>query len=534
MNEDKKNALSVIKNRLMEANDFPALSRAVTMVSHKATKLDETSIGDLADVILDDLSITNKILKKVNSIGYASAQGGGKITTVTRAVFVAGFEKVKSIALSILLFETLKDKATADYLKADIVTSIMSGAISRDIAAATGIRKCEEIFIYAVFHDLGKLLVTFLLPLKLREIMKLVEKSAMKEERAVKQTLGVSYQEIGMDIAAQWSFSKEMIGTMKNIDDPVVSQPKTESDKIHKIICFATEISKAMTQDVKHIRGSFSKIMERYASAIPLTQERIVQIIGDSAKEMIEYSHSYESKTNMGNTLKQITKAVELLNRKEPEVPEEDEEDDEDLEAQELDTFDFGEQLKIPKRPLYSTIVREMPYNAGDILTKGIQDVSQFMLGGASLNEVLDAVLNLMYRSMGFSRVLFCVKHTQDPFMEGRFGLGDNIKEIIKLFRFELTESPDVFNLSISRNKEMIVEDIDDERYQSRVPDWYRKLLDSKTFMLLPLRVSDKPIGIIYADKPSAGDIKISSTIFNSLKVLRDHLTMAIKKSQRG
>ncbi|MBF0319885.1 MAG: HDOD domain-containing protein [Nitrospirae bacterium] len=530
MNEDRKNALNVIKNRLMEANDFPALSRAVTMVSHKATKLDETSIRELADVILDDLSITNKILKKVNSIGYASAQGGGRITTITRAVFVAGFEKVKSIALSILLFETLKDKATADYLKADIVTSIMSGAMARDIAAAIGIRKCEEIFIYAVFHDLGKLLVTFLLPLKLREIMKLVKKGAMIEERAVKQTLGVSYQEIGMDIAAQWSFSKEMISTMNNIDGSVVSQPKTESDKIHKIICFANEMSKAMTQDIKQIRGSFSKIMERYASAIPLTHERIVQIIGDSAKEMVEYSHNYESKANMGNTLKHITKAVELLNRKDPDVPEED---DEDLEAQELDTFDFGEQLNKPKRPLYSTIARDMPHNAGDILTKGIQDVSQFMLGGASFNEVLDAILNLMYRSIGFSRVLFCVKHTHDPFMEGRFGLGDNITEIIKLFRFELCESPDFFNLSISRNKEMIVDDINDERIKSRVPDWYRKLLDSQTFMLLPISVNDKPIGIIYADKPSAGDIKISSTIFNSLKVLRDHLKMAIKKSVR-
>ncbi|MBF0466848.1 MAG: HDOD domain-containing protein [Nitrospirae bacterium] len=520
MAEKKEDAINVLKRRLQESNDFPALSRAVTMVSQKASKHEVTSIHDITGEILDDISITNKLLKKVNTFAYASAHGAGKIDTISRAVFVVGFEKIKNIALSLLLFESLKDKDSALRLKEEIIGSYLSGSIAREMADAGGIRNTEEIFIYAIFHNLGRLLVTFLMPYEAQKVKSMIAKKKISEQEASRTVLGKSYDDIGIIIADDWSFSKEMLQTMKPIKEKIVPAPRFTIEKKHTLVCFANEMSRIMMlPDAGNAQEQFALFMRRYKDCFDISRDRIAQIADISIKDLSEYMSGLDPKIASVISVEKLTANVEQLR---------------ELDENAIKKAVVKKQEPEKIKSMYSSEPREMPQNAVVLLNNGIADISKYISDGRSFNDILSAIIQVMYNAMGFSRVIFGVKNTSDLSVVGRFGLGNNIKEIIPDFKFKLSGGSDVFNLVLSKRTDVIIQDINDPNVRSRIPDWYRKLFDAETFMLLHVTVDDKPIGIIYADKPQAGDIKIPQALFTSLKILRDHLLMAIKKSHHN
>lgn len=57
----------------------------------------QADAADLAEVVLKDHAMTMKVLRIANSARYAVA--GNRITTVSRAVVLMGFESVRAMAL---------------------------------------------------------------------------------------------------------------------------------------------------------------------------------------------------------------------------------------------------------------------------------------------------------------------------------------------------------------------------------------------------------------------------------------------------
>ena len=136
-----------------------------------------------------------------------------------------------------------------------------------------------------------------------------------------------------------------------------------------------------------------------------------------------------------------------------------------------------------------------------------------------------------MYRAMGFRRVLLCLKDARANQMAGRFGFGPDTQEIARQFRFPLTYSADVFHLATAKGVDIIIADIDDPRIAERVPEWYRRLTTTRTFVLFPLNIKGSPVALIYCDKERAGSIAIPEKELSLLKALRNQAVLAIKQS---
>jgi hypothetical protein len=169
--------------------------------------------------------------------------------------------------------------------------------------------------------------------------------------------------------------------------------------------------------------------------------------------------------------------------------------------------------------------------NAQAILTAGIQDISNSLVDSCSLNDILRMILETMYRSMGFQRVLLCIKDGKQNAMIGRFGFGQDINQITKNFKFPLGYTPDVFHAALSKGVDILISDINDPKIKERIPEWYRKSITAQTFVLFPLNVKNMPVALIYADKEQAGDIVIPENELSLLRTLRNQAVLAIKLS---
>ena len=160
------------------------------------------------------------------------------------------------------------------------------------------------------------------------------------------------------------------------------------------------------------------------------------------------------------------------------------------------------------------------------------QDISNSLVNdNISVNDIIRMILETMYSGMGFHRVMFGIKDGRHNAMHGKFGFGDGINELVSRFKFPMATAPDVFHVSLEKNVDILISDIDDPKIASRVPKWYRDNIPAKTFLIFPIVIKGKPLGMIYADKPRAGDIVIPEQLLGTLKALRNQAVLAIKQS---
>ena len=77
--------------------DLPALGSSVSKVV-QMTSSDDEAVRNLAHFILSDAALTQKILRIANTVSYRTASGA-TVTTVSKAIFLLGFEVVKTLSL---------------------------------------------------------------------------------------------------------------------------------------------------------------------------------------------------------------------------------------------------------------------------------------------------------------------------------------------------------------------------------------------------------------------------------------------------
>jgi HD-like signal output (HDOD) protein len=106
--------------------------------------------------VLQDYGLAQKLLRLVNTLAYAQH---GQVTTVSRAVLLMGFDRVRSVAMGLMLFERLQAEAKTPALLDALNMSFYSAVLGRSIAEETRLADREETFITALFHNLGRTLV---------------------------------------------------------------------------------------------------------------------------------------------------------------------------------------------------------------------------------------------------------------------------------------------------------------------------------------------------------------------------------------
>jgi transcriptional regulator with GAF, ATPase, and Fis domain len=164
------------------------------------------------------------------------------------------------------------------------------------------------------------------------------------------------------------------------------------------------------------------------------------------------------------------------------------------------------------------------------ILTEGIQEITNTLIEDHQLNDIMQMVLETMHRGMGFHRTLFFIRDVKNNQMAARFGFGQDIDIALKKFKFSLDFAPDVFHLAINKGADLMLEDIAADNVTAKIPLWYRQTVSSQSFLLLPIMVNNKAVGMFYADMEQANSMQVSTRQLSLLRTLRNQSVLAIKQ----
>lgn len=509
--------LDFLLRRMRSKSDFPALSGIISEIN-KIVSSESESASKLAQTILQDFALTNKLLKLVNTVSYG--QFGGNINTISKAVVILGFETVRNIAMSLILLEFLQNKSQALEMKDEVIGSFFAGIIAARLSPGSKAGDAEESMICAMFHNLGRMLAKFYFFEESQEVERLMQDQGLNEERAAIKVLGLSYNDLGVGVAKSWNFPGRLLAGMQKLSGDKIKKPGNDTDQLCVTVNMANElcIISAVT-DPKDKDNALRKLSTRYASAAHVSESAFSKALENSLQELSQRSVVLGINTKQSPMLKKVR---QWSGHVEPEPKAELPATDEMSGVRELETAVPSESDANGEVP--------PPPDAEAILSAGIQDVTNTLVEDFQLNDVLRMVLETIYRSLGFKHALMMIRDNKQNKMAARFGFGENVNGLIPRFHFSLVFEPDVFHLAVEKGLDIVIEDVRAENIASKIPQWYHSTVSSQCFLLLPVVVNKKTIGLIYADMQAANSFKMTKQQLTLLKTLRNQAILAIKQ----
>ncbi len=204
--------------RLKSGYALPALSPVALKLVGLASK-DTSSAKDMADLIKTDPSLAVRLLKLANSAFYRTSN---PVTTIHQAVVKVGFRRLRIMALTISLRDTLPfGKVGPIDFEEFWRISLYRGLIARALADRLKTHDPDEAFVAGFITEVG-LLIFFDIFIKGKS-----EEAGLKLEPLEdlisweKEKYGVDHREIGEAALTYWKFPEPIIHCQKAYKSPL-------------------------------------------------------------------------------------------------------------------------------------------------------------------------------------------------------------------------------------------------------------------------------------------------------------------------
>ncbi|HEN21387.1 MAG TPA: HDOD domain-containing protein, partial [Desulfobacteraceae bacterium] len=149
---------SLLLKKILESGALPSLSPLAVQLVELASD-DSASAQDLAEIIEKDPALTTRLLKLVGSAFYGIPE---KVKSISQAVVLLGFKRLRIMALSLSLRDTFA-MGTKDGMDYDHFwkSSLYRAMIARSFAGAVNApgMNPEEAFVAGLIQEIGMLML---------------------------------------------------------------------------------------------------------------------------------------------------------------------------------------------------------------------------------------------------------------------------------------------------------------------------------------------------------------------------------------
>jgi len=430
--------------------DMPVFGRTVQEV-RSVTEDDMASASRLSRAILQDAALTTKVLKLSNSVTFNPARQ--TVNTISRSVVVLGFDLVGHIVLSIQLIDALLAGGLRDRVVAELARSFHAAVQARTAAMARGSKAGEEVFIAALLGHVGEMAFwcfggrdAVALDSALRE-----RPEETPEDLQV-EILGFRLSSLSSALAREWKLGPLVVAA---------AQPSASPGDDERAIIEGYRLARAVENgwETPQARAALAAFAE--FAGQPLREMR-AELAGNATEAARVAAHFGAGE------------AARLIPLPKGELV--------DIEAELADMVDPA-----PDPLLQLRILR---------------DLSMLLAERPSLNEVLQLVLEGIYRGLGMSRAVFALQSADRSKVIGKLALGRDADTLAARFAFPLDQRPgEIMNLLFVRATPFWL--------RGEAPDGVRlerleTITGRRDGLLAPIIASGRVIGCFYADRASA------------------------------
>ncbi|MFC3111163.1 HDOD domain-containing protein [Undibacterium arcticum] len=499
--------------------DLPALGSAVARVV-QLTSSDGEAVHNLTHLVLSDVALTQKILRLSNTAVYRTVSGGKPVTTISRAIFLLGFDTIKTAALAMLLVDGLTDGKHAHSVRSELARALYASVIGRELARRSHHPGAEEAAIAALFKNLGRLLVASHDHALYSEIVALIDSGSHTAGQAAMQVMGCSFELLADTVLQQWDIPDTIIRALVPTGSRVLRPSHNRQEWMQQVATFSAEAARLVPamQEGGDNGALCQPLLARFGAALNLDQDKLEQLFANVAQEIRILADSMDLALPPPPLLPPMPPMPMPIAAAAPAEP--DGLPSELLMVQ----LDAGAQQSDARH------ASGKPLHARELLLAGVQDVTQMMASGrCKTNELILQVLETIYRSMGFRFAALCLRDPKSGQFRARIAIGEQHAARQSGFAFSRSSTRDLFQLALDNDADLMVSDATTAKIRDLIPAWHRALLpDARSFIVLPLVLQKMPLGLFYADRAQLAPEGVPSDEAALIKTLKGQVLAAL------
>lgn len=245
---------------------------------------EESALQDLTKIITADPSLTGKMLQFANSGFYSIST---TVTSIERALSVLGTNVIKNIALSFVFATDLRHPGEGNnfdldrYWRHSVTSAVAAELLSQKIG-----QNHEDIFVTALLHNIGMLVLTLQKKDNYLQILKSAELDHGDQVTLEKNALGYDHQQVGQAVIESWKLPASIYGPIR-YHHQLESAPSEYREAAAAIsfadrlasICIDKECAEKVRLLQSELRNSYSLNDEDIRSLIDQVAEKSVETL---------------------------------------------------------------------------------------------------------------------------------------------------------------------------------------------------------------------------------------------------------------
>jgi len=439
----------------LSEEEMPVFAQTVSEIN-RILGSEEFSSLSLARVILQDPTMTAKVLKLANSAFYNP--GHAAVSTISRAVVVLGFNAVQAICISIAVVESLLRGAAKERIQLELARSIHAATQARSLALTLKDQASEEIFIAALLLNLGQMAFWCFAGDEGRDLDVALSLSNDPDPSEVeKRVVGFKLMHLTAALAQEWKLTPLVDETLKG---------KTSNSQRGRCIELGHRIARESengwaSPGMKIVAADVAKFLGKPVDEVDVALQSM-------AKEAV----------NTAKTMGAVAAAQMIPVAGPAEIP------------------------AVPDKESTDPWMRPDPV----LQLKILREITATMIAKPDITVVLEMALEGLHRGVGMDRTVLALVAPRRSVVKAKFVLGCDRIKLMERFQFELGAKPqNLFSYLMDKPQSLWISDYAAPQWAGLMFGPVFESIDRCMFFAEPVVFAGQTIGLFYADRHPSG-----------------------------
>lgn len=491
----------------MESGQAPVVSQIVQVIRDLSGRAEQMSVSELAETISRDPTTLSRIIAIAGSLGYNP--NGVEVTSIHQAIGLIGFDRIRTLAVSLLLVENSEQRNSAATNREISGIAFSSGLLAAEMCRR-GIHVDPDLaFLCGALRSYGRMLMATFMAEDYVRATELAKHGT--SDMAFRATFGLTPLALGRELLTSLSLPPIILNSLKSLPkETLQSAELSPTAALISVAEFGLRVAEAIASPdltSENFNSTLDGIGRDYGDAFKLSPE--------STKDMVlQVSVQLDGFTAKAGTSKN---SVVLFQRLEALAT------DRPLPPAYVPRQPTPVAPEVSKAPTTDTTTLSS-HSAGRLLGAAADEFTR-LLGAQNPEprQIFQLLIGTLQRALELNSCLIFIKEKNGPRFHVAHGTGPLLAECrsIVLDPSERT----VFALPLKRGEDVSIQNPDDEKMKSFVPEWLRRPGQVLPFFLLPIKDDNGPFALVCATSTSTESFTLVSRFSAELRRIRAQIS---------
>ncbi|MGC4072981.1 MAG: HDOD domain-containing protein [Nibricoccus sp.] len=481
----------------LETGEAAGLAEIVELIQQLSGNANQTSVEELAALIGKDIVVTAKVITAANTMGYNPS--GVEIATISQAIHVIGFNKIRQLALALLLIENAERTLNPHEKREIAALALCSGLMAEAVMNRHGTHEPEQAFICASLRNYGRLLMTTFMLDEYRQARE-ISAEGISEDEAFRRVFGLTPLELGYHLLESANLPEAILKSLKTLPVDALRQAATGNEiELLVLADLSVKLGElALKPDLSAAdfqRGVMS-LSARTGRIFGLDPESLVSILGEASHQLNEFARTF----NLTAISQQVNPRLQSrIAGEEPEAVRKAQLAALRLSANPItaDTAsgNTGTPPVVPVEATPAASSSETVFQQA--FETGIDQLASLLdEQPVSMMKVYQVVLKASLQGFAARDGLILTRKPDGVYVNA-LGAGPLFDAVRGRSLVRETDR-DVFGVSLQRMEDVFIYDATDPKITAHIPAWM-KPGNLASFVLLPIHENKKPFALLLA-----------------------------------